>query len=107
MLRYSIGKKTLHMWIKGYKFLIYFTFLAVLGIITLLLDLFTAVVVLVGGLMLLFLWIAVEKKSLRYAAIHIISMAFRWPFFIIGFLEKPRKPADYPTNVNIIKHHEG
>jgi hypothetical protein len=100
------NRKILWWWVKDYKFLLVFTLLTLFG------PLFIIAALLGHGFFLhlwiaayfaLFLWILYEKRNIKYAINHLLSIGIRWPCVIWGFLQSSFDPSSYPQDVKVIK----
>lgn len=107
ILRYSLGnKKVLLWWAKDYKFLLIFTFLTLFGLLFIIIALLGYDLIFyfwIASYFALFFWILYEKRNIKYALNHFLSIAIRWPFLIWGFLRPPLDPNSYPRDVKVIR----
>jgi glycosyltransferase involved in cell wall biosynthesis len=108
VLRYSKkNRKLFYKWLILYRFIISFSILILFGFFAVLLFIFEIQIALYlwfAGIAILFVDILFEKKSISVTIKHLLSMAIRWPFFIIGFMETPKKISSYPVDPIIIKN---
>ena len=56
------------------------------------------------ALMARILGLAVEKRDPRKTIFHIVNITLLWPFLIMGFLKRPKKPDEYLAAVDTIKN---
>jgi glycosyltransferase involved in cell wall biosynthesis len=108
IFRYSLDNKLIFKWrLEEYKFKLISAFLAIFGIISIGLFLYLNYVVLLyfwtAGVLLFFVWVLYDTRNVIYSIRHVITQTFKFPFFMLGFLEPKKNPKIYPADVKIIK----
>lgn len=108
ILRYSLKDvKILVRHIRDSKFIIAIVFVFLLILLSIVLfyirDDFRLFYLALIFLLAVYTRTFIEKRNIPRALSHIVSITFRWPFLLLGFLKYPKKPSRYPNNTSIIK----
>jgi glycosyltransferase involved in cell wall biosynthesis len=97
------NKKVFNRHMRDNKYIFLFSVHMLFGIPSILLSLINPDIIYVWltGLLLLFIYIIYER-NIFFALIHMIGILIRWPYFVKGFLSKPKNVESYPLDVKVI-----
>lgn len=96
-------KKVFHKHMHDNRYIFLFSIHMILGVPSILFSLVYPDIMYLWsiGILILLIYMTYER-NITFAFIHIIGILIRWPYFVKGFLSRPKNVESYPLDVKVI-----